>query len=49
MPTALIEAAGGVNVMNSFEKSWGTVTWEEVVDRNPEVIVIVNYDDLTAE
>ena len=49
MPTALIEAAGGVNVMNSFEKSWGTVTWEEVVDRNPEVIVIVNYGDVTAE
>ena len=49
MPTALIEAAGGVNVMNSFEKSWGTVTWEEVVAQNPEVIVIVNYGSVTAE
>ena len=49
MPTALIEAAGGVNVMNDFEKSWGTVTWEEVVAQNPEVIIIVNYGSVTAE
>lgn len=49
MPTALIEAAGGTNVMNGFEKSWGTVTWEEVVEQNPEVIVIVNYGNVTAE
>jgi iron complex transport system substrate-binding protein len=49
IPTALIEAAGGVNVMDDFEKSWGIVTWEEVVERNPEVIVIVNYGEVTAE
>ena len=49
MPTALIEAAGGINVMDDFKKSWGTVTWEEVVERNPEVIVIVNYGNVTAE
>ena len=49
MPTALIEAAGGINIMDDFEKSWGTVTWEEVVERDPEVIVIVNYGDVTAE
>ena len=49
MPTALIEAAGGVNIMDDFEKSWATVTWEEVVERNPEVVMIVNYGDVTAE
>lgn len=49
MPTAMIEAAGGKNIMDDFEKSWATVTWESVVDRNPEVIVIVNYSDVTAE
>ena len=49
MPTALIEAAGGRNVMDDFEKSWATVTWEEVVERNPEFVVIVNYGDVTAE
>lgn len=49
MPTALIEAAGGTNIMDDFEKSWATVTWEEVVERNPEVVVIVNYGNVTAE
>ena len=49
MPTALIEVAGGTNIMDDFQKSWGTVTWEEVIDRNPEVIVIVNYGNVTAE
>ena len=49
MSTALIEASGGKNIMNDFKKSWGTVTWEEVIDRNPEVIVIVNYGNVTAE
>ncbi|MEM8916709.1 MAG: ABC transporter substrate-binding protein [Pseudomonadota bacterium] len=49
MPTALIEAAGGQNIMDDFEKSWATVTWEEVVERNPEVVVIVNYGQVTAE
>ena len=48
MPTALIEAAGGTNIMNDFQKSWGTVTWEAVIDRSPEVIVIVNYGSVTA-
>ncbi len=49
MPTALIEAAGGINVMDGFEKSWATVGWEEVIDAAPEVIVIVNYGEVTAE
>ena len=49
MPTALIEAAGGQNIMDDFNKSWGTVTWEEVVDRDPQVVVIVNYGDVTAK
>lgn len=49
MPNALIEAAGGTNIMNDLEKSWATVGWEAVVDRNPEVIIIVNYGEVTAE
>lgn len=48
IPTALIEAAGGRNIMDDLEKSWATVAWEPVVERNPEVIVIVNYGDVTA-
>ena len=47
MPTALIEAAGGTNIMDDFEKSWATVTWEEVVERNPEVVVTLEYVEAT--
>ena len=49
MPTALIEAAGGRNVMDDLEKSWATVGWEAVIDRDPKVIVIVNYGNVTAD
>jgi iron complex transport system substrate-binding protein len=49
MPTALIEAAGGVNIMDDLDKSWAEIGWEPVVARNPEVVVIVNYGDVTAE
>ncbi len=49
IPTALIEAAGGRNIMDDLDKSWATVAWEPVVERNPEVIVIVNYGDVTGE
>jgi iron complex transport system substrate-binding protein len=49
MPTAMIEAAGGRNIMEDVETSWTRVAWEPVVERNPEVIVIVNYGDVTAD
>lgn len=49
MPTALIELAGGVNVMDDLGRSWTGIAWEPVVERNPQVIVIVNYGDVTAE
>ncbi|MBC2774649.1 ABC transporter substrate-binding protein [Rhizobium sp. AQ_MP] len=49
IPTAMIEAAGGVNIMEDVEKSWTEVSWEPVIERNPEVVVIVNYGEVTAE
>lgn len=43
MPQALIEAAGGDNVMADVNASWTEVNWESVVERDPDVIVIVDY------
>lgn len=43
MPQALIDAAGGRNVMDDIPRSWTQVNWESVVERDPEVIVIVDY------
>ena len=49
IPTALIEAAGGNNIMDDVASSWVEVGWEPVIERNPDVVVIVNYGDVTAE
>jgi len=49
IPTALIEAAGGKNIVDDVQKSWTQIGWEAVIDRAPEVIIIVNYGDVTAE
>lgn len=48
-PDQIISAAGGENVMHDVQDSWTTVGWESVVDRNPDVIVICNYGDVSAE
>lgn len=48
MPTALIRAAGGRNVMDDVEQSWAQVNWESVVERDPQAIVIVDYGAVTA-
>ncbi|QXI40789.1 ABC transporter substrate-binding protein [Pseudomonas xantholysinigenes] len=43
MPQALIDSAGGRNVMADVQASWTEVSWESVVERDPQVIVIVDY------
>jgi iron complex transport system substrate-binding protein len=48
IPTALIEAAGGSNIMDDVETSWVSVGWEPVIARNPDIIVIVDYGKVTA-
>lgn len=49
LQTTLIEMAGGENVFSDIEKTWARVSWEEVVDRDPEIIVINNYGTTSAE
>ncbi|AZE15112.1 iron complex transport system, periplasmic substrate-binding component [Pseudomonas chlororaphis subsp. aureofaciens] len=49
MPQALIDAAGGRNILDDVEASWTRVNWETVVERNPQVIVIVDYSEISAE
>ncbi|MFC4770252.1 ABC transporter substrate-binding protein [Effusibacillus consociatus] len=45
--TRLISLAGGKNVFDDIQKGWAKVNWEEVVNRNPEVIIIVDYGEKT--
>jgi iron complex transport system substrate-binding protein len=49
MPQALIDAAGGRNILEDVDASWTRVNWETVVEHNPQVIVIVDYSEITAE
>jgi iron complex transport system substrate-binding protein len=48
-PEQIITEAGGVNVMHDVADSWTTVGWESVVERDPDVIVICDYGDVSAE
>ncbi|PYE43974.1 iron complex transport system substrate-binding protein [Rhizobium sp. PP-F2F-G20b] len=43
IPTAMISAAGGVNIMADMETSWGTTDWETVAMRNPQFLVLLDY------
>ncbi|MET9831345.1 ABC transporter substrate-binding protein [Streptomyces sp. NPDC006385] len=48
-PEQIISEAGGVNVMHDVPDSWTTTGWESVVRRDPDVIVICDYGDVSAE
>ena len=48
MPQALIAAAGGRNILDDVDASWTRINWETVVERNPQVIVIVDYSEISA-
>ncbi|WP_218048964.1 ABC transporter substrate-binding protein [Curvivirga aplysinae] len=43
IPTAMIEAAGGKNILDDMDTSWGRANWETVASRNPEFLVLLDY------
>lgn len=45
IPTAMIEAVGGVNIMADMETSWGNTDWETVATRNPQFLILLDYQD----
>jgi iron complex transport system substrate-binding protein len=47
MPTAIIEAAGAKNVMDTLNTSWTTTNWESVAATEPEFIILVDYQSET--
>ncbi|MET9512412.1 ABC transporter substrate-binding protein [Streptomyces flavidovirens] len=48
-PHDIITKAGGDHIMKDLKDSWTTVGWETVVERDPEVVVINDYGDTSAE
>lgn len=45
MPTALIEAAGGRNIMDDMPTNWAHSSWEAVAARNPQFLILLDYQD----
>ncbi|WP_432403234.1 ABC transporter substrate-binding protein [Wukongibacter sp. M2B1] len=45
----IIRLAKGKNIFGEIEKGYATVSWEEVVAKQPDVIVIVDYGDTDYE
>ncbi|GAA2442743.1 ABC transporter substrate-binding protein [Streptomyces macrosporus] len=45
----IISAAGGENVFADLDDDFGDVSWEQVIERAPEVIVVYDYGGTTVE
>lgn len=45
----IIELAGGKNIFGDLKKTWEKVSWEAVVERNPQCIIINDYGKVSAE
>lgn len=45
----LVTIAGGENIFSDVEGNWTTVSKEDAVDRQPDVIVVIDYGSTTAE
>ena len=44
VPGDMIKLAGGISIFDDIDKGWATPSWEEVVARDPDVILILDYD-----
>lgn len=42
----LVERAGGRNIFADLPETWTTVSWEQVTERDPDCVVIVDYGPL---
>ncbi len=49
IPDTLIRLAGGDHIFKDLDQNWTTVSWEQIVSRNPQVILIVDYGSPDAE
>ena len=45
LPTDMISLAGGENIFAGVESNWTTVDWEDVINADPDFIIIMDYID----
>src|SRR5690606_24657747 len=48
-PAMLLETVGAQNIFADTPGTWANVTWEEVIARNPQVIVLADAEWSTAQ
>lgn len=48
MTTHLVDAAGGRNIFEDLHSAFTEVSWKDVVDRDPDIVVILDYGDTPA-
>ncbi|MDO5099996.1 MAG: ABC transporter substrate-binding protein [Eubacteriales bacterium] len=44
VPGDMIKKAGGISIFDDIKKGWATPSWEEVVARDPDVILVLDYN-----
>ncbi|MBR1671390.1 MAG: ABC transporter substrate-binding protein, partial [Fretibacterium sp.] len=49
MPSALVSMAKAHNIFSDVDDSWIRVTWEDVIARNPDVILILETGHTSGE
>ena len=49
IPGDMIKKAGGRSIFDDINKGWATPSWEEVVQRDPDVILVLDYNHDTEE
>ncbi|WP_370679500.1 ABC transporter substrate-binding protein [Comamonas sp. GB3 AK4-5] len=49
MPQAMMDEAGASNIFADLANNWPKGNWEDVIDRNPEWIIIVDYGTPNAQ
>jgi iron complex transport system substrate-binding protein len=49
MPQAMMDEAGASNIFADLDKNWPKGNWEDVIDRDPEWIIIVDYGTPNAQ
>ncbi|KIR03757.1 Periplasmic binding protein [Lachnospiraceae bacterium TWA4] len=49
IPGETLKKAGAISIFSDIEKGWATPSWEEVVQRDPDAILILDYNGETDE
>ena len=44
MPGDTLKRAGAISIFSDINKGWATPSWEQVVERDPDAIIILDYN-----